>query len=82
MGPLEFRGQIVLNFIPFASLPLSRASHFYEAYWLVLNGGTVWCLQDYYKILEVDYDASEETIRSSYIRLALVGIYPTTNEVL
>ncbi|KAE8787921.1 Chaperone protein dnaJ [Hordeum vulgare] len=26
---------------------------------------------DYYKILEVDYDASEETIRSSYIRLAL-----------
>lgn len=28
-------------------------------------------MQDYYKILEVDYDASEETIRSSYIRLAL-----------
>ncbi|XP_037448328.1 dnaJ homolog subfamily C member 5-like [Triticum dicoccoides] len=27
--------------------------------------------KDYYKILEVDYDASEETIRSSYIRLAL-----------
>ncbi|KAL5666482.1 hypothetical protein ACJX0J_026590, partial [Zea mays] len=26
---------------------------------------------DYYKILEVDYYASEETIRSSYIRLAL-----------
>ncbi|TVU28617.1 hypothetical protein EJB05_20140, partial [Eragrostis curvula] len=28
-------------------------------------------LQDYYKILEVDFDASEEAIRSSYIRLAL-----------
>ncbi|AQK75093.1 DnaJ subfamily B member 12 [Zea mays] len=27
--------------------------------------------KDYYKILEVDYYASEETIRSSYIRLAL-----------
>nr|CAB3448039.1 unnamed protein product [Digitaria exilis] len=26
---------------------------------------------DYYKILEVNYDASEETIRSNYIRLAL-----------
>ncbi|KAK1288792.1 hypothetical protein QJS10_CPB19g01534 [Acorus calamus] len=28
-------------------------------------------LGDYYKILEVDYDATEETIRSNYIRLAL-----------
>ncbi|KAJ3695851.1 hypothetical protein LUZ60_001228 [Juncus effusus] len=27
--------------------------------------------KDYYKILEVDYDANEETIRSNYIRLAL-----------
>ncbi|KAK1263622.1 hypothetical protein QJS04_geneDACA011957 [Acorus gramineus] len=27
--------------------------------------------KDYYKILEVDYDATEETIRSNYIRLAL-----------
>ncbi|KAL5213045.1 hypothetical protein ABZP36_023892 [Zizania latifolia] len=27
--------------------------------------------KDYYKILEVEYDASEETIRSNYIRLAL-----------
>ncbi|KMT19734.1 hypothetical protein BVRB_1g007890 [Beta vulgaris subsp. vulgaris] len=27
--------------------------------------------KDYYKILEVDYDASEEEIRSNYIRLAL-----------
>ncbi|RWV95008.1 hypothetical protein BHE74_00049960, partial [Ensete ventricosum] len=26
---------------------------------------------DYYKILEVDYDATEEIIRSNYIRLAL-----------
>jgi hypothetical protein len=33
-------------------------------------------LQDYYKILEVDFDASEEAIRSSYIRLALVSVYP------
>ncbi|KAK4408065.1 Chaperone protein DnaJ 1 [Sesamum angolense] len=30
--------------------------------------------KDYYKILEVDYDASEEVIRSNYIRLALNGI--------
>uniref|UniRef100_A0A804JU44 Uncharacterized protein n=1 Tax=Musa acuminata subsp. malaccensis TaxID=214687 RepID=A0A804JU44_MUSAM len=28
--------------------------------------------KDYYKILEVDYDATEEIIRSNYIRLALV----------
>ncbi|THU60782.1 hypothetical protein C4D60_Mb07t16370 [Musa balbisiana] len=28
-------------------------------------------VQDYYKILEVDYDATEEIIRSNYIRLAL-----------
>lgn len=28
--------------------------------------------QDYYKILEVDYDANDDTIRSNYIRLALV----------
>ncbi|KAL9450052.1 hypothetical protein AB3S75_011901 [Citrus x aurantiifolia] len=27
--------------------------------------------KDYYKILEVDYDATEEEIRSNYIRLAL-----------
>ncbi|XP_068635205.1 uncharacterized protein [Aristolochia californica] len=27
--------------------------------------------KDYYKVLEVDYDATEETIRSSYRRLAL-----------
>uniref|UniRef100_A0A7N1A6D9 J domain-containing protein n=1 Tax=Kalanchoe fedtschenkoi TaxID=63787 RepID=A0A7N1A6D9_KALFE len=27
--------------------------------------------KDYYQVLEVDYDASEEAIRSSYIRLAL-----------
>ncbi|GAU34394.1 hypothetical protein TSUD_217340, partial [Trifolium subterraneum] len=27
--------------------------------------------KDYYKILEVDYDATEDTIRSNYIRLAL-----------
>ncbi|KAJ6843482.1 uncharacterized protein M6B38_296845 [Iris pallida] len=27
--------------------------------------------KDYYRILEVDYDATEETIRSNYIRLAL-----------
>ncbi|CAA0827013.1 Chaperone DnaJ-domain superfamily protein, partial [Striga hermonthica] len=26
---------------------------------------------DYYKTLEVDYDASDEVIRSNYIRLAL-----------
>ncbi|XP_058088146.1 uncharacterized protein LOC131235055 isoform X2 [Magnolia sinica] len=27
--------------------------------------------KDYYRILEVDYDATEDTIRSNYIRLAL-----------
>uniref|UniRef100_A0A2P2QQ17 J domain-containing protein n=1 Tax=Rhizophora mucronata TaxID=61149 RepID=A0A2P2QQ17_RHIMU len=27
--------------------------------------------KDYYKILEVDYDASDDSIRSNYIRLAL-----------
>ncbi|XP_028771829.1 uncharacterized J domain-containing protein C3E7.11c-like [Neltuma alba] len=27
--------------------------------------------QDYYKILEVDYDATDDAIRSNYIRLAL-----------
>nr|AFK49445.1 unknown [Medicago truncatula] len=27
--------------------------------------------KDYYKILEVDYDANDDTIRSNYIRLAL-----------
>ncbi|GMH21845.1 hypothetical protein Nepgr_023688 [Nepenthes gracilis] len=27
--------------------------------------------KDYYKLLEVDYDATEEVIRSNYIRLAL-----------
>ncbi|CAN1340850.1 Chaperone protein DnaJ, partial [Linum perenne] len=28
-------------------------------------------VQDYYKLLEVDYDASDDAIRSNYIRLAL-----------
>ncbi|XP_064944172.1 uncharacterized protein LOC103969163 isoform X2 [Musa acuminata AAA Group] len=28
--------------------------------------------KDYYKILEVDFDATEEVIRSNYIRLALI----------
>jgi len=31
-------------------------------------------MQDYYKILEVDYDATDDAIRSNYIRLALVLI--------
>lgn len=35
-------------------------------------------MQDYYKILEVGYDASEEAIRSSYIRLALVSVCSNT----
>lgn len=30
--------------------------------------------QDYYKILEVDYDATDDAIRSNYIRLALVCV--------
>lgn len=35
--------------------------------------GAFTCLKDYYKVLEVDYDASEEKIRLNYRRLALVG---------
>ncbi|XP_073221029.1 uncharacterized protein [Cicer arietinum] len=31
--------------------------------------------KDYYKMLEVDYDATEDTIRSNYIRLALVAFF-------
>lgn len=30
-------------------------------------------MQDYYEILEVDYDADEDAIRSNYMRLALVS---------
>lgn len=30
-------------------------------------------LKDYYKVLEVDYDATDEKIRLNYRRLALVG---------
>ncbi|GLT72277.1 hypothetical protein SLA2020_442270 [Shorea laevis] len=33
--------------------------------------GAFTCLKDYYKVLEVDYDASEEKIRLNYRRLAL-----------
>lgn len=29
--------------------------------------------QDHYKVLGVDYDATDESIRTSYLRLALVG---------
>ncbi len=35
--------------------------------------GAFTCLKDYYKVLEVDYDAPEEKIRLNYRRLALVG---------
>lgn len=31
------------------------------------------CVKDYYQILEVDYDATEENIKLSYKRLALVS---------
>ncbi|CAN6486671.1 unnamed protein product [Victoria cruziana] len=34
-------------------------------------GNTDECQKDYYKILEVDYDATDESIRLSYRRLAL-----------
>jgi len=39
-------------------------------FWLM---GASTYLKDYYKVLEVDYDASEEKIRLNYRRLALVG---------
>jgi len=29
--------------------------------------------QDHYKVLGVDYDATDDSIRTSYLRLALVG---------
>ncbi|TQE06892.1 hypothetical protein C1H46_007530 [Malus baccata] len=32
--------------------------------------------KDYYKILEVDYDANDDAIRSNYIRLALDHVCP------
>jgi hypothetical protein len=38
---------------------------------------TLW-LQDYYKVLEVDYDASDDTIKLSYRRLALVRCCSTS----
>ena len=31
------------------------------------------CLEDYYQILEVDYNATEENIKLSYKKLALVS---------
>jgi hypothetical protein len=30
-------------------------------------------IQDHYKVLGVDYDATDDSIRTSYLRLALVG---------
>lgn len=33
------------------------------------------CFKDYYKVLEVDYDATDEKIRLNYRRLALVSLY-------
>lgn len=35
-------------------------------------------LKDYYKILEVDYDATEELIRLNYRKLALVSKHSKT----
>lgn len=43
---------------------------------ILTNAHLIWnlfvCLKDYYKILEVDYDATEELIRLNYRKLALV----------
>lgn len=47
-----------------------------------VHSGLILCflfiLQNFYRILEVDYDATDDVIRSNYIRLALVGslFYP------
>ncbi|URE18532.1 DnaJ domain [Musa troglodytarum] len=46
---------------------LSKPKVTFWEIWDLLGFG----LEDYYKILEVDYDAAEEIIRSNYIRLAL-----------
>lgn len=35
--------------------------------------GRTTCPKDYYKVLEVDYDATDEKIRLNYRRLALVS---------
>ncbi|CAA6669661.1 unnamed protein product [Spirodela intermedia] len=36
-----------------------------------MDGAIDWLTLDYYKILEIDYDATDEDIRLSYRRLAL-----------
>lgn len=42
-----------------------------------IRQGIITLLQDFYKILEVDYDATDEKIRLNYRRLALVsGSFP------
>lgn len=39
-------------------------------------------MQDYYKILEVDYDATDEMIRLNYLKLALVSGASTMSSFL
>lgn len=34
-----------------------------------------WCVQDFYDVLGVEYDASEDSIRTNYLRLALVRTF-------
>ena len=46
---------------------------FYLYIYFLLDCCCTW--QDYYKILEVDYDATDDAIRSNYIRLALVCVF-------
>ena len=64
------------DLLPFLSKPKVVALPFYLLFFIFCNIRVRnWqCMQDYYKILEVDYDATEDAIRSNYIRLALVLI--------
>lgn len=42
-----------------------------EEFWQLLK--ILFFFQDYYKVLEVEYDATDDRIRTNYLRLALVS---------
>lgn len=55
-------------FLDFWCLDLAQAFSLVSVYFMVVFTS----MKDYYKVLEVDYDATEEKIRLNYRRLALV----------